>query len=109
MNLAEKQIKNNLDRARETGSGEADAQGSGDKFAEKPEAFLVTSQSSKKLAKEAFQSLSPVQVIQDRLHSEFSADDPVVGPASKDLRLIGFIFAIVFSIAAWTLILQLLL
>jgi hypothetical protein len=108
VNLAKKQNKENSDRGRATVSSAPDTQESGEKFAEKPEAFLVTTQNSKKFAQKAAQVLSPVQVIQDRLHSEFSAEDPVVGPTSKDLRLNGIVFAILFSVAAWTLILQVL-
>ena len=108
MNLAKKQNNKSSDRSREAELSAPDTQGSSEKAAEKPEAFLVTTQNSKKFVQEAVQVLSPVQVIQDRLHLEFSAEDPFADTTPKDLRPIGIVFAILFSVAVWTLILQLL-
>ncbi len=69
-------------------------------------AVLVTTENSQSLADESPQFLSPVQFIQDRLHSEFSPQDQAADYVTKDLRPIGIVFAIVFSVTAWTLLIQ---
>jgi hypothetical protein len=50
---------------------------------------------------------SPVQRIQDRLEHEFAAQEQNGEVPMKDLRPLGFAFAIIFSLIAWTLIVQL--
>jgi hypothetical protein len=50
---------------------------------------------------------SPVQRIQDQLEHEFAAQDQNGEVPMKDLRPLGFAFAIIFSLIAWTLIVQL--
>jgi hypothetical protein len=50
---------------------------------------------------------SPVQRIQDRLEHEFAAHDPNENAPMKDLKPLGFALAIIFSLIAWTLIVQL--
>ncbi len=110
MVLAKKQRQNEVNDGDAAKASAADSQAlSAHKLGEKPQTFLVTTENSKKLANTAVQALSPVQSIQDRLQSEFSADDSYTDPISKDLRLAGVVFAIAFSVTAWTLILQLLL
>ena len=50
---------------------------------------------------------SPVQRIQDRLEYEFAAHDPNEEVPMKDLKPLGFALLIIFSLIAWTLIVQL--
>ena len=50
---------------------------------------------------------SPVQRIQDRLEHEFAGHDQNGEVPMKDLRPLGFALLIIFSLIAWTLIVQL--
>jgi hypothetical protein len=50
---------------------------------------------------------SPVQRIQDRLEHEFAAHDQNREVPMKDLKPLGFALLIIFSLIAWTLIVQL--
>lgn len=49
---------------------------------------------------------SPVQTIQDRLEQAFAAHHEDELESRKDLRLLGLAIAVIFSLMAWTLILQ---
>jgi len=70
------------------------------------EAILVTAENAARFSRDPTNVPSPVQTIQERLEMEFAAQIPEDDDSMRDLRPIGFAIAIVFSLIAWTLIIQ---
>jgi hypothetical protein len=70
------------------------------------DAVLVTAENAARFSRDPTHVPSPVQSIQDRLEMEFAVQIPEDDDSMRDLRPIGFAIAIVFSLIAWTLIIQ---
>jgi hypothetical protein len=70
------------------------------------DAVLVTAENAARFSRDPAHVPSPVQSIQERLEMEFAVQIPEDDDSMRDLRPIGFAIAIVFSLIAWTLILQ---
>lgn len=70
------------------------------------DAVLVTAENAARFSRDPTNVPSPVQTIQERLEMEFAAQIPEDDDSMRDLRPIGFAIAIVFSLIAWTLIIQ---
>jgi hypothetical protein len=70
------------------------------------DAVLVTAENAARFSRDPAHVPSPVQTIQERLELEFAAQIYEEDDSVRDLRPIGFGFAIVFSLIAWTLIIQ---
>jgi hypothetical protein len=70
------------------------------------DAVLVTAENSARFSRDPADVPSPVQTIQERLELEFAAQIYEDDDSTRDLRPIGFTIAIVFSLIAWTLIIQ---
>lgn len=70
------------------------------------DAVLVTAENAARFSRDPTIVPSPVQTIQERLEMEFAAQIPEDDDSMRDLRPIGFAIAIVFSLIAWTLIIQ---
>ncbi|GIU67732.1 hypothetical protein [Candidatus Phycosocius spiralis] len=80
------------------------SQGNNADAGQSSETMLVTAHNAELLAQA---EPSPVQRIQDRLEQEFTAQDQQGDLPLKDLRPLGFAAAIIISLIAWTLIVQL--
>lgn len=70
------------------------------------DAVLVTAENSARFSRDPTHVPSPVQSIQERLEMEFAGQIHEDDDSMRDLRLIGFAVAVVFSLIAWTLIIQ---
>lgn len=70
------------------------------------DAVLVTAENSARFKRDPAHVPSPVQSIQERLEMEFAAQIHEDDDSMRDLRPIGFAVAVVFSLIAWTLIIQ---
>jgi hypothetical protein len=70
------------------------------------DAVLVTAENSARFSRDPAYVPSPVQTIQERLEMEFAAQIHEDDDSMRDLRPIGFAIAVVFSLIAWTLIIQ---
>ncbi|AMS30274.1 MAG TPA: hypothetical protein DIU09_16775 [Hyphomonadaceae bacterium] len=70
------------------------------------DAVLVTAENSARFKRDPAHVPSPVQSIQERLEMEFAAQIHEDDDSMRDLRPIGFAIAVVFSLIAWTLIIQ---
>jgi hypothetical protein len=70
------------------------------------DAVLVTAENAARFSRDPAHVPSPVQSIQERLEMEFAAQIHEDDDSMRDLRPIGFAIAVVFSLIAWTLIIQ---
>ena len=70
------------------------------------DAVLVTAENAARFSRDPTHVPSPVQSIQERLEMEFAARIHEDDDSMRDLRPIGFVIAVVFSLIAWTLIIQ---
>lgn len=70
------------------------------------DAILVTAENAARFSRDPAHVPSPVQTIQERLEMEFAAQIHEDDDSMRDLRPIGFAIAVVFSLIAWTLIIQ---
>jgi hypothetical protein len=70
------------------------------------DAVLVTAENSARFSRDPAHVPSPVQSIQERLEMEFAAQIHEDDDSMRDLRPVGFAIAVVFSLIAWTLIIQ---
>jgi len=70
------------------------------------DAVLVTAENAARFSRDPAHVPSPVQTIQERLEMEFAAQIHEDDDSMRDLRPIGFAIAVVFSLIAWTLIIQ---
>ncbi len=70
------------------------------------DAVLVTAENAARFSRDPAHVPSPVQSIQERLEMEFSGRIHEDDDSMRDLRPIGFAIAVVFSLIAWTLIIQ---
>jgi hypothetical protein len=67
---------------------------------------LVTAENAARFSRDPAPVPSPVQTIQERLEMEFAARIHEDDDSIRDLRPVGFAIAVVFSLIAWTLIIQ---
>jgi hypothetical protein len=74
--------------------------------AQEQDAVLVTTENSARFSRDPAHVPSPVQTIQERLEMEFAARNHEDDDSLRDLRPVGFAIAVVFSLIAWTLIIQ---
>jgi hypothetical protein len=70
------------------------------------DAVLVTAENAARFSRDPAHVPSPVQTIQERLEMEFAARNHEDDDSLRDLRPVGFAIAVVFSLIAWTLIIQ---
>lgn len=99
--LIQKPRKKNSTPVREPANSPNEDMQSGDPSAD---TVLVTADNADLLRQ---MGPSPVQRIQDRLEHEFAVHDQTSELPMKDLKPLGFAFAITVSLIIWTLIVQL--
>jgi uncharacterized protein (UPF0335 family) len=70
------------------------------------DAVLVTAENSARFSRDPAHVFSPVQTIQERLELELADQIYEDDDSMRDLRPVGFAISVVFSLIAWTLIIQ---